>query len=80
MSQQLIDRANKLKSLVSQMERHNNLNQSDMPLVCSVLMLEVASLMSLVKTIESHSEPCRRCGQLRDDHGTTCQKCRKEMD
>jgi len=41
----MIDRANKLKALVSQMERHGHLNQSDMPLVCGVLMLEIHSLM-----------------------------------
>ena len=25
------------------------------------------------------AEPCRRCGQKRDDNKTTCAKCRKEM-
>lgn len=48
----LLDRANKLKALVSQMERHGNLNQSDMPLVCGILLKEMHGLLVAAKNLE----------------------------
>jgi hypothetical protein len=30
--------------------------------------------------LEIEEKTCRRCRDLRDDHGTTCLKCRKEME
>lgn len=55
-NQELLERINKLKAIVSQMERHGNLNQSDMPLVCNVLLLEIYSLTSLLETMEDQND------------------------
>ena len=49
----MIDRANKLKSLVSQMERHGHLNQSDMPLVCGILLTEMHGILVAAKNLEN---------------------------
>jgi ribosomal protein L40E len=42
---------------------------------------EKQELDRLVKEyLELEVKSCRRCYNLRDDHGTTCSKCRKEME
>jgi hypothetical protein len=46
--EKLIDKINKIRSLISQMERHQNLNQSDMPLICEILKDELNYLTKLL--------------------------------
>ena len=49
----LLDKANKLKALIAQMERHGNLNQSDMPLVCGILSTEMHGILVAAKNLEN---------------------------
>lgn len=49
----LLSKASKLKALVSQMERHNTLNQSDMPLVCGILSTEMHAILCAAKNLEN---------------------------
>lgn len=54
----LLSKANKLKALVSQMERHNTLNQSDMPLVCGILLTEMHAILCAAKNLKTKQGRC----------------------
>lgn len=49
----LLDKANKLKALISQMQRHETLNKSDMPLVCGILHTEMHGILVAAKNLEN---------------------------
>lgn len=51
--QEMMDKANKLKALISQMIRHETLNKSDMPIVCEILTREMHNAISAANNVRS---------------------------